>query len=219
MAGTAHSNKGHRVLTRRACMQGMTLFATLENDWRLPMSFTEATHAPAAGLGTMMAAAAVLRTRSDASAISEKSDVSAHARDVIATSRVSSGIPASPVFPAGDFAAAGELGPGGAGPPEPLGDPQGEDPGASPHADPEEVAALAALEPGWPQPGSPSLNPEFDGAEPPPLGAQTPDRPRDAPCLGRRSRADSGSGPLEAVAGAAGRQQRRQPGCASCAIS
>ena len=208
-------------------MQVITLFATLENDWRLPMSFTEATHhAPAAGLGTMMAAAAVLRTHSNAPAISEKSDLSGHTRDVVATSRVSSGIiPASPAFPAGDFAAAGEPGGmGAAGPPETLRDPQGEDPGEDPGADPEEVAALAALEPGWPQPGSPSLNPDpddADNAEPPPLGAQTPDRPRDAPCLGGRSRADSGSGPLEAVAGAAGRQQqqRQQQGCASCVIS
>ena len=209
-------------------MQVITLFKTLENDWRLPMSFTEAVHhAPAAGLGTMMAAAAVLRTHSNASAISEKSDLSGHARDVVATSRVSSGMmPASPAFPAGDFAAAGEPGPGGAGAPETLrGDPQGEDPGEDTGADPEEVAALAALEPGWPQPGSPSLNPDPDDAgdtEPPPLGAQTPDRPRDAPCLGGRSRADSGSGPLEAVAGAAGRQQRaqqrQQQGCASCVI-
>ena len=133
------------MLTQQPNTQAMTLFATLENDWRLPMSF-EAISAPSAGLGTMMAAAAVLRTRSDASAISEESDISAHARGVIATSRVCSGIPTSPAFPASDFAAAGEPGLGDAGPPETLGDPQGEDLGASPHADPEEVAALAALE-------------------------------------------------------------------------
>ena len=45
-----------------------------------------------------------------------------------------------------------------------------------------------------------------------------PTRPPDAPCLGGRSRADSGSGPLEAAAGAAVRPQRQQQGCASCTI-
>ena len=208
--------------------QGVSLFVTLENDWRLPMSFTEAAHAPLAGLGTIAAAAAALRTRSDASAVSEKSDLSTRARGVVASSRVSSGICASPAFAASDFAAAVQPGRGAAKPPESLGDSQGEDPGTSPHADPKEVAALAALEPCWPQPGSPSLDPGPDpqgsgpwnaGTEPLPLGAKTPDRPPDAPCLGGRSRADSGSGPIEAVPGAAG-QQRRRPaqGCARCAI-
>ena len=94
----------------------MHLFATLEDDWRLPMSFTESMPAPSLGLHAMTAAAAALRTRSDASAISVVSEKSAgSARHhgsgdsyIVASSREHAGVAADPRPPAERLPGGGE---------------------------------------------------------------------------------------------------------------
>lgn len=161
----------------------MHLFATLEDDWRLPMSFTESMPAPSAGLHAMTAAAAVLRTRSDASAMSIVSEKSAgSARQfgsgdsyIVASSREGACVAADPRPPAERQPGGGEPDPGNSDsharfciPSQGLAQPAG----ASPDCDTPsasrchraDMASLAAMELEWPDPGSSAMHSSVGGA-------------------------------------------------------
>lgn len=161
----------------------MHLFATLEDDWRLPMSFTESMPAPAVGLHAMTAAAAALRTRSDASAMSAVSEKSAgSARHlgsgdsyIVASSRERAGAAADPRPPAERLPSGNELEPGSPDshfgfykPSQGLAHPAGASPDSdTPSAsrcDRADMASLAALELEWPDPGSSAMHPSVGGA-------------------------------------------------------
>ena len=168
-AGRAGEAEASPSQTRRPAAQGTHLFVTLEDDWRLPMSFTESAPAPLLGHAAMVSAAAVLRTRSDVSVMSEKSDCNSR---IVASSTAQFG-PGSPAAEPGSPPCSPPWGPGrgaagAAGAAGPAGGPTGaaealeaalEEPlqGSSPHcASPPDVSSLSALVPAWPQPDTPA---------------------------------------------------------------
>ncbi len=133
------------------------------------MSFTESAPAPLLGHAAMVSAAAVLRTRSDVSVMSEKSDCNSR---IVASSTAQFG-PGSPAAEPGSPPCSLPWGPGrgaagAAGAAGPAGGPTGaaealeaalEEPlqGSSPHcASPPDVSSLSALVPAWPQPDTPA---------------------------------------------------------------
>jgi hypothetical protein len=170
-AGSAGEPEAAPSQTGRPAAQGTHLFVTLEDDWRLPMSFTESAPAPLLGHAAMVSAAAVLRTRSDVSVVSEKSDCNSR---IVASSTAQLG-PGSPAAEPGSPPCSPPWGPGrgaagGAGAGGPAGGPGGaaealeaatekpqEGSLSSPHcASPPDVSSLTALVPAWPQPDTPA---------------------------------------------------------------